>query len=99
MLNLLNRFMGGYVTASFENESVFEFGLKIMVEGQLAGTIGKLKSKICQQQDVKQDVFFADINWSVVLERSAFQQVRFSELSKYPAVQRDFCLLYTSRCV
>ena len=93
VLNLLNRFMGGYVTTSFENESVFEFGLKIIVEGQLAGTIGKLKSNICQQQDVKQEVFFADINWSVVLERSAFQQVRFTELSKYPAVQRDLSMI------
>ena len=93
VLNLLNRFMGGYVTTSFENESVFEFGLKVMVEDQLAGTIGKLKSNICQQQDVKQEVFFADINWSVVLERSAFQQVRFSELSKYPAVQRDLSMI------
>jgi phenylalanyl-tRNA synthetase beta chain len=43
--------------------------------------------------DIKNEVFFADINWDVLTTRSLFHQIQFSALPKFPAVRRDLAML------
>ncbi|MDZ7743528.1 MAG: hypothetical protein U5Q03_17765 [Bacteroidota bacterium] len=43
--------------------------------------------------DIKQDVFYADINWDTILQIAARTEVQYGEIPKYPAVRRDLALL------
>jgi len=43
--------------------------------------------------DVKQKVYFADINWDEIIRLFALKPVSYKEVSKYPEVRRDLALL------
>ena len=43
--------------------------------------------------DIKQDVFYAEINWENIIRTIKARNIRFSELPKYPWVRRDLALL------
>lgn len=42
---------------------------------------------------LEQEVYFADLNWSLVCKKLPQKPVSFQELPKFPAVRRDLALL------
>ncbi len=56
-------------------------------------SIGKLNGGLLKQFDVKQDVFYAEIDWTVLLKEIKPNSVKFSEISRFPEVRRDLALL------
>ncbi|MFI2742270.1 phenylalanine--tRNA ligase subunit beta [Zhouia sp. PK063] len=54
---------------------------------------GIVKKAVLKHFDIKQDVFYADFNWDKVIEAAAFNKIKFSEISKFQEVRRDFALL------
>jgi len=56
-------------------------------------TIGKLNSGILKQFDIKQDVFYAELEWTTLLRELKPDSIRFSEISRYPEVRRDLALV------
>ena len=64
-----------------------------MIEGRVLATYGLVGQQRLKQFDIKQEVYYADINWDMVIERSSYQRVQYSPLPKYPAVQRDIAML------
>ncbi len=76
------------------DSDLFAYGLVYFsTEGQVVAQIGAVSASILNKMDVDTDVFFADINWDVVLEAVQSHKVIFSELPKFPAVKRDLSLL------
>lgn len=53
---------------------------------------GILKKSILKEFDIKQDVFYADFNWDLIL-KSLNAKIKFKEISKFPEVKRDLALL------
>ena len=43
--------------------------------------------------DIDQEVFYADVNWTLTLKESTKNKFKYSEISKYPEVKRDLALL------
>ena len=43
--------------------------------------------------DIDNDVYFADLNWTLLMKAIKNNKVSFKEISKYPAVSRDLALL------
>ena len=43
--------------------------------------------------DCKQDVFYADIDWSLLLKSYPEKEVQYAEVPKYPEVRRDLALI------
>jgi phenylalanyl-tRNA synthetase beta chain len=72
--------------------SPFSFGLTLKVNKQSIGTIGLLSPEICKLADVKQAVYFAELDWNR-LNRLAKSQGKFQEISKFPEVRRDLSLV------
>lgn len=56
-------------------------------------TLGKIKQSLLKSVDIKQDVYFATINWDNVLEFLKKQTFTYSEVPKFPSVRRDLALL------
>ncbi|WP_424493979.1 phenylalanine--tRNA ligase subunit beta [Salinimicrobium sp. GXAS 041] len=68
----------------------FSFGKAKLVE------FGVVKKKILKEFGINQEVLFADFNWDQVLDTAKNQKMRFSAISKFQAVRRDFALLLDS---
>ncbi len=56
--------------------------------------IGFIKEKGKQQAfDIKQPVFFIDLNFEQLLKRAEKEKILYSEVSKFPYVQRDLAII------
>ena len=49
--------------------------------------------RILKQADIDTEVFFAELNWQLLLKESSKNKVTFTDISKYPSVKRDLALL------
>jgi phenylalanyl-tRNA synthetase beta chain len=43
--------------------------------------------------DIKQPVFYADINWDKIMQLNKKQKLMYTEIAKYPTVQRDLAIV------
>ncbi len=71
---------------------MFHEGIACYVGKDLVVELGTVKKSILKHFDIKQEVFYADFNWALVLKLIATKFV-FQELPKYPEVRRDLALL------
>lgn len=55
--------------------------------------VGKPTDQILRKFDIKVPVWYADIHWNSWVELSKKQLLRYKEISKFPAVQRDLSFL------
>ncbi|MEQ9262499.1 MAG: phenylalanine--tRNA ligase subunit beta [Owenweeksia sp.] len=72
---------------------LFEYALGFFLHQREVISMGKVKGEITRQLDIRQDVFFADLDWSYLAQKARKQKIMFSELPKYPEVRRDLALL------
>jgi phenylalanyl-tRNA synthetase beta chain len=59
---------------------------------QLA-VVGRIARETLQKMDCRQDVFYVDINWDLLLKTFPAKDVTFSEIPKFPEVRRDLALV------
>lgn len=59
---------------------------------QLA-VVGCIARPTLQKMDCKQEVFYADINWDLLLKSIPSKDVTYSEIPKFPEVRRDLALV------
>ncbi len=71
---------------------VFSEGIAIGFGNDILVEYGVIKKSISKHFDVKQEVFFADFNWALIL-KSLNNKIKFTEIPKYPEVRRDLSLL------
>lgn len=73
--------------------SRFEYLLEGKVDQETIMSLGKPSDEILKKFDIRVPVIFADIKWSKWLKASTENSLRFKEISKFPAVQRDLSFL------
>ncbi len=73
--------------------SPFVFSLQLKNEAQTVARLGGVAPKILKQFDIKNEVFYAELDWDYLLEKSQFVKTSFTELPKFPAVRRDLAML------
>ncbi|MFV5703125.1 phenylalanine--tRNA ligase subunit beta [Flavobacterium sp. XS2P12] len=75
------------VTSDVFSEGIaIGFGQDILVE------LGVVKKSILKNFGIKQEVFFADFNWALILKLIS-TKIKYTEIPKYPEVRRDLALL------
>jgi phenylalanyl-tRNA synthetase beta chain len=94
----------GYVNAILErlgiikiqykpvSSDVFAEGIAIACENDTLVEFGTVKKSILKHFDIKQEVFYADFNWNLVLKLIG-TKIKFTDIPKYPEVRRDLALL------
>ena len=55
--------------------------------------LGMVRKSILKNFGIKQEVFYADLNWDAIMEMLKNQKTSYKEVSKFPAVRRDLALL------
>lgn len=73
--------------------SKFESGLQASVNGQVIVQVGAVHKKSLARFDIKQPVFFADLNWELLSRSAAAYKPGFQAIPKFPSVQRDLAIV------
>ena len=74
---------------------LFSEGLMYTVpaSGKTLVMLGTVSQARLRQLDIKQPVFAAEINWSLLVKHYLKEKVQYRELPQYPEVRRDLALL------
>lgn len=76
------------------DSSIFSASLQIATRpGKTLGHLGILSKSILKAFDLKQDVFFAELDWAELVKMSVRHKVTYTPLPKTMAVKRDLALL------
>ncbi|MFZ4106059.1 phenylalanine--tRNA ligase subunit beta [Flavobacterium sp.] len=71
---------------------IFAEGIAISVGNDILVEMGTVKKSIAKHFDIKQEIFYAEFHWDLVLKLSS-NKVKFTAIAKYPEVRRDFAIL------
>lgn len=94
----------GYVTSVLERlgfnqtttvpvtSDYFSEGISIALGNNNLVEFGSISKSILKHFDIKQEVFYAEFNWELIL-KSLSTKIKFQEIPKYPEVRRDLSLL------
>lgn len=55
--------------------------------------IGRINKTTLKGFDIKQDVFYAEFSWDLLLKSLSKKEVQYKELAKFPEVRRDLSLI------
>lgn len=72
---------------------IYSDALSLEKDGKTLGSLGKIHKNILKKTDISQEVFYAELNWELMLEIAISSQLKFKEIAKFPAVNRDLALL------
>jgi len=98
-------YMKGVVTSIFERLGIdkikeeplentwFSEGISFSRKKITLGKMGWVAPALSKAYDVKDDVFFADMDWGTLLNLAKATKIEYREIPKYPLVKRDFALL------
>jgi phenylalanyl-tRNA synthetase beta chain len=76
------------------DSDIFSNALSIeTMAGRRLGDLGILKKSICKKFDINAGVYFAELNWDLLMKESKNFRIKFSEITKFPPVKRDLALL------
>ena len=70
----------------FSEAIAIGYGSETLVE------LGVVKKSILKHFGIKQEVFYADLNWALIL-KLVTTKIKYTEIPKYPEVTRDLALL------
>ncbi|KRD10417.1 phenylalanine--tRNA ligase subunit beta [Flavobacterium sp. Root901] len=71
---------------------VFSEGTSICYNNDTLVEMGVVKKSILKYFGIKQDVYYADFNWDLIL-KIITGKIKYTEIPKYPEVRRDLALL------
>jgi phenylalanyl-tRNA synthetase beta chain len=81
------------ISATGENAGWFADGMKYSAGVTDLASFGRISKKYLAMFDIRQDVWYGEINWENILKLLKGRQIRFRELPRYPWVRRDLALL------
>ena len=93
VLKRLGISLNGFLVEEGHND-VFAKSLTVTDRnGKLYLELGLVKKAVTATCDVEGEVYFADINWTLLMKKLPKKEVSYQELPKFPAVRRDLAVL------
>ena len=96
VLNIFSRLgvnLGAMVFGNLSDD-IYSVAISIHTRGgKLVATFGVLSKKLQKAFDIDNEVYYADINWKELMKAIKGKKVTYTEISKFPAVKRDWALL------
>ncbi len=71
----------------------FQYGLQAKIENDNLMTLGLTASSITKRFDIKQRVWYAELEWEKICLHALHQKQGYSEIPRFPAVQRDLAII------
>lgn len=84
----------GMFTIDEQGADIYSSALSyVLRSGKTVAQIGVVKNSLLKATDVDAAVYYADINWDVLMKATRKVSVSYTELPKFPEVRRDLALL------
>jgi phenylalanyl-tRNA synthetase beta chain len=93
VIKRMNVDMEGVAVEEIHNQSFFHTGLRYSINGKALAEIGEVCERYLKVFDLKQDVYYASVNWEYLILLSNRKEIRFAEIPRFPEVRRDLALL------
>jgi phenylalanyl-tRNA synthetase beta chain len=74
-------------------KDTFNGGLTFRKEGKTIAMLGNVHERWLKFFDLRNPVFYADINWALLLPLLNLKPITFMELPKFPEVRRDLSMI------
>lgn len=97
--NILRRVGLSFAAVVFKKSDNDIFSSAIAIEnrgGKLIAEMGVIAKKHLKEFDIELPVYYAEINWTLLMKAVRKNTVNFHEISKFPPVSRDLALLVDS---
>ncbi len=91
--NILARLGINAEQVSEMSSEILSSGLSYSHKNKKIVELGFVKKSFLKKFDIKQEVFYADFNWDLVVELTKNSVVRYKEIPKFPEVRRDLALV------
>lgn len=76
------------------NAEYLDYGLAHTAGDKQLVTYGKLKNNVLNHFDIKQEVYYAEVDWELCMQLLATHPgLRYTEIPRYPEARRDLALL------
>lgn len=95
VFNILKRLKintAGFKVSTISDE-IFSTGLTYEFKKRKIFELGELSPDLLKTFDIKQEIFYADINWNLLVEMCEEHKISYEEVPKFPEVRRDLALL------
>ncbi len=73
--------------------SFLAYGLAYLKGEKVLAQFGAVSAKVLKQMEIDGDVFYAELDWDLIIESIKNNKITYREVSKFPAVKRDLSLL------
>lgn len=90
--NVLTSLRSGPITSVPYEGKTFSQGVRWLVGQKEVARLGLVASEPLKLADIKAEVFYAELNWDLILKKYS-NQVVYQEVSRYPEVRRDLSLV------
>ena len=90
IINVLGLKIESYTTS--ENPDLSN-SLQATIKNEKIAEIGLISNNKLDRFDIKQPVFYADLNWDRLLNLNKKINIQHKDVSKYPAVNRDLAII------
>jgi len=89
----------GLQPGDFENftNKKLHSALEISINDSVLAQFGEVDQLVLNRFDIRQPVFFADIDWNTTLVRAKYAVIQVEDIPKFPAVHRDLAILVASQ--
>ena len=91
--NLLSRLGFDNLKISPLKTDVFSEGIVLSLGKMKLVEFGTVKRTVLKEFSIKQEVLFADFNWTAILDLAGKKKIKVTDLPKFPSVKRDLALL------
>jgi phenylalanyl-tRNA synthetase beta chain len=71
---------------------IFAEGMGFAIGNEVIAEFGTIKKSVLKHFDIKQDVFFGDVNWDAI-QKYVSNKIKLVDIPKFPEVRRDLALL------
>jgi len=73
-------------------QDIFAEGIGFSIGNEVIVEFGTIKKSVLKQFDIKQEVFYGDINWDAI-QKYVSNKIKLVDIPKFPEVRRDLALL------
>lgn len=74
------------------SDDVFAEGMGYSIGNEVIAEFGSIKKSVLKHFDIKQEVFFGDVNWDAI-QKYVSNKIKLVDIPKFPEVRRDLALL------
>jgi phenylalanyl-tRNA synthetase beta chain len=89
----------GLQAEEFENftNKKLHSALETRINGSVLSQFGEVDQSVLNRFDIRQPVFFADIDWDTALAKAKYATIKVDDIPKFPSVYRDLAIVVPSQ--